>query len=67
VVHNVSGIIVPVHSVEPLAEAILKLVDDPALAREFGARGRELVEGQYTVERMVAAHERLYDELLGRV
>jgi glycosyltransferase involved in cell wall biosynthesis len=66
VVHNVSGMIVPVRSVEPLGEAILKLVEDPALAKEFGAKGRELVDGQYTVEEMVSAHERLYDELLQR-
>jgi glycosyltransferase involved in cell wall biosynthesis len=65
VVHNISGTIVPVRSVGPLAEAILKLVEDPALAKEFGIKGRELVDAQYTMERMVSAHERLYDELLG--
>jgi glycosyltransferase involved in cell wall biosynthesis len=64
VVHNVSGLIVPVKAVEPLAEAILRLVDDPALAKEFGVKARELVERQYTVQRMVSAHERLYEELL---
>ena len=65
VIHNVSGQIVPVRSVEPLAEAILRLVEDPALAMGFGVKGRELVQKQYTVQHMVSAHERLYDELLG--
>ena len=65
VVHNVSGLIVPVRSVEPLAEAMLRLVEDPSMARELGLKGRELVEKQYTVERMASAHERLYEELLG--
>lgn len=64
VVHNVSGLIVPVKAVEPLAEAILRLVEDPALAKEFGVKAREIVERQYTVQRMVSAHERLYEELL---
>ncbi len=66
VVNNVSGTIVPVKSVEPLAEAILRLVEDPALAKEFGVKGREIVEKKYTVKRMVSEHERLYSELVKR-
>ena len=66
IVHNVSGMIVPVKSVEPLAEAILRFVEEPALAKEFGAKGRELVEKKYTVKRMVSEHERLYSELVKR-
>jgi glycosyltransferase involved in cell wall biosynthesis len=66
VVHNVSGLIVPVKSIEPLAEAVLRLVDDPVLAKEFGAKGRELVEKKYTVQRMAAEHERLYSEMVGK-
>jgi glycosyltransferase involved in cell wall biosynthesis len=64
VVDNVTGIIVPARTVEPLAEAILKLVEDPALAKEFGAKGRELVEKKFTVQLMASEHERLYEELL---
>ncbi len=65
VVHNVSGLIVPVKSVGPLAEAILRLVEDPKLAKEFGVKGRELVEKKYTMKRMVSEHERLYNQLVG--
>lgn len=63
---NVTGLIVPARSVEPLAAAILKLVEDPALAREFGAKGRDLVEKKFTVQLMASEHERLYEELLGK-
>jgi glycosyltransferase involved in cell wall biosynthesis len=66
VIHNVSGLIVPIRSIEPLTEAILRLVEDPALVKDFGAKGRELVEERFTVQMMAAAHERLYEELLGR-
>jgi glycosyltransferase involved in cell wall biosynthesis len=64
VVQNESGLIVQAKSVEPLAEAIIRLVEDPALAKKLGVRGRELVESKYTVQQMASAHEKLYEELL---
>jgi glycosyltransferase involved in cell wall biosynthesis len=64
VVNNVTGILVPAKSVEPLADAILKIIDDPGLARDLGFKGRERVEKEFTVKQMGPAHERLYDDLL---
>ncbi len=66
VVDNVTGFIVPARSVELLAEAVLKLVEDPAMAKEFGARGRDIVEKKFTVQLMASEHERLYEQLLGK-
>jgi glycosyltransferase involved in cell wall biosynthesis len=66
VVDNVTGFIVPARSVESLAEATLELVEDPALAKEFGAKGRDIVERKFTVQLMASEHQRLYEELLGK-
>jgi glycosyltransferase involved in cell wall biosynthesis len=64
VVNNVSGLIVPAKSVEALAEAMLRLVEDPVLAKDFGAKGREIAEKKFTLPLMVSAHEQLYGELV---
>ncbi len=66
VVHNVSGIIVPVRSVEPLGQAILNWWKIRPWPRSSAPRVGSWSMRQYTVEGMVSAHERLYDELLLR-
>lgn len=64
VVDNVSGLIVPTKSIEALVDSMLRLVEDPVLAKDFGAKGREIVEKKFTLPLMISAHERLYDELV---
>jgi glycosyltransferase involved in cell wall biosynthesis len=44
------GIVVPRDDPAGLAEALLRLIDDPAWTRELGARARRRVEGQYSIE-----------------
>jgi glycosyltransferase involved in cell wall biosynthesis len=61
-----TGFIVPPADPAALAAALGKLLQAPELAREMGAAGRRRVEQRYRVGHMVAAVERLYDELLGR-
>lgn len=48
-----------------LAEALLRLAGDVALARSLGRRARELVEAQ-SVERVMASYEQLYAAVLAR-
>ncbi len=48
-----------------LADALERLVNDAPLRRRLGNASREHVERQFTLERMVAKHETLYDRLLG--
>ena len=60
---GVNGLLVPVGDAAALAEAILRLIEDPATAGAMGAEARRIVEREYGVERVVAATLQLYDEL----
>ncbi len=61
---GITGYLVPVGDRAQMAKRINQLLDDPALRRRMGDAGRTLVRSQFTVERMVSAHVRLYTELL---
>jgi glycosyltransferase involved in cell wall biosynthesis len=45
---GVNGLLVPREDVSALADAVFRLLQNPALARDMGQRGRELVEQQFT-------------------
>ena len=50
---------------EAFAEALARVVSDPVLRRTLGERGREYVERNYSVERLLADVQRLYGRLAG--
>ena len=54
VVHEVTGLLVPVRSPEALAMAIQRLAKDPAWGVELGLAGRERALALYNEERIVA-------------
>lgn len=56
-----TGLLVDSHDVTGLADALEDLLVHPDLARQLGEAGRKLVEQQYSLERMVRQHRRLYD------
>ena len=47
-----------------VADAVCRLLGNPALARELGENGRRLVENQYSVAAVAGALERLYEEVV---
>jgi glycosyltransferase involved in cell wall biosynthesis len=49
-----------------MAEAMLRLLDNPSLARELGETARRTIGNRYSLDRMVASTEALYDRLLSR-
>jgi len=59
-----TGLLVPRDDPQALADALLRLLEDPALRDSMGRRGRELALESFTAERMVASFERLYEEIL---
>ena len=64
VVHERSGLIVPPENVDALAEALSRLVSSVELRRVLGIAARERVLQYYTIEKEVAAHQEIYEELL---
>jgi glycosyltransferase involved in cell wall biosynthesis len=62
---GVTGFLVPPEDPMSLAERIVCLLKEPSLARSMGERGRQKVEGEFTIERMVGQFHGLYRDLLG--
>ena len=61
-----NGLLVPVRSTAEPADALELLIERPQLRQEMGARGREIVLQEFTVDRVVSETVALYGELLGR-
>ena len=61
---GVTGLLVPPGDSEALGHAVVRLLNDPPLARSMGEAGRRRVEKHFGLDRMVAGYERLYRSLL---
>jgi glycosyltransferase involved in cell wall biosynthesis len=55
-----TGLLAPPGDSATLAEALLRVWDDPDLGQRLGQAGRERVEQQFDVRRMVAGYEEFY-------
>lgn len=65
VIDGVNGLLVPPGEPEQLAQALVRLLNDPVLARQMGAAGLAQVD-EFSDKRMVAQIEALYRQLLHR-
>jgi glycosyltransferase involved in cell wall biosynthesis len=59
-----TGFLVPPGSPEALAARVIDVLRDPQRARRMGAEGRRRIEATYSLRRMVAEYEALYDQVL---
>jgi glycosyltransferase involved in cell wall biosynthesis len=59
----VSGLLVPAHDPGAIADALANLITDLQLAARLGSAARTRVTQRFSLEAMVAAMSRLYDEL----
>jgi glycosyltransferase involved in cell wall biosynthesis len=65
VVHGETGLLVPPGDAQALAASVRRLIDAGAAGRAaMGAKGRDVIAQNFTVERMCAATLALYRELL---
>jgi glycosyltransferase involved in cell wall biosynthesis len=64
VVPNQTGYLVPVGDRAAFARWTNVLLNDSELARQLGAAGRQRVLTEFSVEKMVARHAALYEEML---
>jgi len=64
--HGETGFLVPVRDGAATAEAIGKLLEDPALRRSMGQAARQMALDEFTVEAFVADTLATYDAVLPR-
>jgi glycosyltransferase involved in cell wall biosynthesis len=64
--NGVSGILVPPEDPEALALALQQLASSQDLRQQLGAAARQRIMDSYRIEREVADHVALYDEVLQR-
>ena len=62
-----TGLLVPPADSRQLAERILELLQDPIKARNLGENGREMVQRDFGLERMVTQTVALYRDVLAKV
>ncbi len=58
------GFVIPSYDDAALAGRLMELSADPQLRLKMGAAGRKRIEGEFTVDRMVAKYQHIYDEVL---
>ncbi len=61
---DVTGLLVPVRDVYALEKAMNRLIEDAALRLSMGKAGRALAERAFSIDKVVAEHLVIYDELL---
>ena len=61
---NMTGLLVPTKDAVALADAIEHLLKNPDLRQSMGNAGRKLAEREFGIEKVVAAHLKVYRELL---
>ena len=59
-----TGLLVEPGNSEQLADALLRLCEDPALRRRLGTAGRERMQKEFSIATMVQRHIQLYESVL---
>ena len=62
--HEQTGLLVPPSDPQLLAAAMLRVIQNPAACRSWGLAGREKVERQFNIRRVVDEYQALYETLL---
>ncbi len=61
--HQHNGLLVPARDVGALAAALERLLKEPALRQQMGARGRALVEAEFSLDIVIRQTLEIYREL----
>ena len=62
--HGKTGLLVPRHDVQALADALQTLIQSPEIRQQMGKAGRQKFEQEFTVDRMIAETKAIYDQIL---
>jgi glycosyltransferase involved in cell wall biosynthesis len=63
IIRGKTGLLVPVRDSVALADAIQTLIENPGLRQQMGQSGRELAEQEFAIEKIVAQHLQIYQDL----
>ena len=66
VIDGQNGFMVPLRNPQALAEALIKLIEDPGLRRRMGECGRKMVVESFTERRVFSQVLGLYQTMLAR-
>lgn len=59
-----NGLLTPPGDTTALATALNRLLSDPPLRQQLGARGRQMIEREFSVAAMVAGNQRVYADVV---
>lgn len=63
IAHEKTGLLIPPRDSKAATIALLRVLENPRLAREWGECGRREVEHEWSLKRMLAQHRALYREV----
>lgn len=61
--HEVNGLLVDVEDYEAMAQALLRLLKDPDLTRQFSKAGRQTIEQHYAFDYILDIYIKLYEQM----
>ena len=61
--HGVNGFLVPIKDVSQITEKCLYLLNNETISMQFGERGREKIENQFSIEKILHQLEVIYKEM----
>jgi len=64
--HNENGLLIPSHDSKALADAIEFLIKNPEFRAKMGARGRKIVEAEFSKEIVIKQTMEVYERLLSQ-
>lgn len=67
IIPDETGLLVPVRDSKALADAIQVLLENSEMRKKMGIAGRKLAEERYSIDKVVATHLSIYQELLAKV
>ncbi len=65
--HGITGLLYPAGDIDALAGNLMQLAREPAARAALGKAGREQIQKEYSLSRMTARHQAIYEALAGAV
>ncbi|MBW9264260.1 MAG: glycosyltransferase family 4 protein [Candidatus Thiodiazotropha sp. (ex. Lucinisca nassula)] len=64
VIEGENGLLVPARESRPLADALRRLITNPALRQSMGQKGRAMAEAEFSIHQVIERHLNIYQRAL---